>query len=61
MPMYNLIKYSANCSDAPGILWGFERDEVANNANVANNNNIPSFEFKENLIGNTVTNGRKKE
>ena len=43
-------------------LLEFKRDEVANNANVANNNNnIPSFEYKENLLGNTETNGAKKE
>ena len=41
-------------------LLEFKRDEVANNANVANNN-IPSFEYKENLLGNTETNGAKKE
>ena len=32
MPMYNLIEYSDNYSDTSGILWGFKRDEIDNNA-----------------------------
>ena len=61
MPMYNLIKYSDNYFDTSGSLWGFKRDEVANNANVANNNNVPLFKYKANLIGNAEANGTKKE
>ena len=34
MPMYNLIEYSDNYSDSSESLWGFKRDEEANNANV---------------------------
>ena len=60
MPMYNLIGYSDNYSDATGSLWGFKRDVVTNNTNVANNNNVPSFKYKANLIGSTEANGTKK-
>ena len=37
-----LIEY-IDYSDTSGSLWGFKRDEVANNANAANNDNTPSF------------------
>ena len=60
MPMYNVIEYSDNYSDTSRSLWGFKRDKVADNANVTNNN-VPSFKYKANLIGNTETNETKKE
>ena len=53
MPMYNLIEYSENYSDTWGSLWDFKRDEIVNNANVANDNNVPSFKYKTSLIGET--------
>ena len=59
MPIYNLIEYSDNYSDTSGSLWQFKRDEINDNADVANNNNAPSFRYKTNLIGNTQNNGRK--
>ena len=59
MPMYNLVEYSDNYSHTSGSLWNFKREEIFNNADVANNNNAPSFKYKANLIGNTV-NDRKK-
>ena len=40
MPMYNLIEYSDNYSDSSGSLWGLKRDEIANNANVTNDDNV---------------------
>ena len=49
MPMYNLIEYSDNYSDSSAIFWGFKRDDVANNANVTNDENPPSFKYKANL------------
>ena len=61
MPMYNLIEYSDNYSDTSGSLWQFKRDEIINNADVTNDDNAPSFKYKANLIGNTETNGTKKE
>ena len=55
-----LIEYSDNYSDTAGSLWCFKRDEVANNANVANNDNAPSFKYKANLIGDTEADGTKQ-
>ena len=59
MPMYNLIEYSDNYSDTSGSLWDFKRDEIVDNADMTNDNNAPSFNYKANLIGNTETNGTK--
>ena len=59
MPMYNLIEYSDNYSDISGSLWDFKRDEIVDNADMTNDNNAPSFNYKANLIGNTETNGTK--
>ena len=61
MPMYSLIEYSDNYSDNSGSLWDFKRDEKVDNANVTNDDNALSFKYKANLIGNTETNGTKKE
>ena len=60
MPMYNLIEYSDNYSDTSGSLWDFKRDEIVDNAEVANDDNAPSFKYKANLIDNTETDGTKK-
>ena len=59
MPMYNLLKYSDNYSDTSESLGVFERDEVVNNAHVTNNNNVPPFEYKASVIGDTKANGVK--
>ena len=62
MPMYNLIEYSNNYSDASGSLWQFERDELIGNINLTNDNSS-SFKYKSDVIGNTDADGanRKKE
>ena len=60
VPMYNLIEYNDNYSDTSGSLWGFKRDDIVNNANVANYNNSPSFKYKASNIGNTENNRTKK-
>ena len=60
MPVYNLIEYSDNYSDSSRSLWGFKRDEIANNANVTNDDNAPSFKYKANLIANTRADGTKR-
>ena len=53
MPMYNLIKYSDNCSDTSWNLWQFKRDEVPdNNANFRVDNS-QSFKYKAVLVGKT--------
>ena len=41
MPMYTLIEYSDNYSDISVSLWGLKRYEIANNANVTNDDNAP--------------------
>ena len=61
MPMYNLIEYSDNYSDTSESLWDFKRDEIVDNAEVANDDNAPSFKHKSNVIGNTETDGTKVE
>ena len=59
MPMYNLIEYSDNYSDTSGSLWNFKRDEIIDNADVANDNNALSCKYKASIIGNTENNGTK--
>ena len=60
MPMYNFIEYSDNYSDSSGSLCGFKRDDVVNYVDVNNEDNAPSFKYKENLIANTEADGIKK-
>ena len=60
MAMYNLIRYSNNCSKTSGSLWQYYRDKPAINDggniidfpninNNNNNNNSVSFEFKQKI------------
>ena len=60
MPMYNVIEYSGNYSDATGSLWQFRRDEIKEDANLTINN-ASSFKYKVNLIGNTVADGANRK
>ena len=60
MPMYNLIEFSDNYSDTSGSLWDFKRDEIVNNADVTNDDHVPSFKYKASIIGNTENNRTKK-
>ena len=56
MPMYNLLKYSDNCSMTSESLWNYYRDKINDDANENNsarnkiNNNktitSKSFEYK---------------
>ena len=59
MPMYNLIEYSDNYSDSSGSLWSFKRDEVIDNEDVTNDNNAPSFKYKESLVADNKADGTK--
>ena len=61
MSIYNFIEYSDNYSDTPESLRQFKRDEIINNANVTNDDNVPSFKYKASIIGDTGDNGRKNE
>ena len=40
-------------------LWDFKGDEVTDNADVSNNNNVPSFKQKVRLIADTKADGTK--
>ena len=42
------------------VYGGFKRDKIANNANVTNDDNAPSFKNKSNLITYTEANGTKR-
>ena len=60
MPMYNLIEYCDNYSDASGSLWQFKRDEQ----NINNNNPVnattadsSSFKCKSSFIGESTAVG----
>ena len=59
MQMCYLIEYSDNYSDSSGSLWGFKRDEIANNGNVTNDDNAPSCNYNTHRIANTEANGTK--
>ena len=57
MSMYNLIKYSSNNFDTTGSSWFYSKDEVTNfHADIAynNNNDFKSFDYKANLLPDTV-------
>ena len=53
IPIYNLVEYKDNYSHTSGSLWGFEREEVANNADVTNKDNAPSCKCKAKFIDDT--------
>ena len=56
MPMYNLIEYSSNYSEATGSLWSYSKDESTYfNNNIENANDFKSFKYKTKLLGNIVT------
>ena len=61
MPIYNLIEYSHNYYDTSGRSRRFKRYEIVGNADVTNNDNAPSFKYKEVIIGDTENNGTKKK
>ena len=58
MPMYNLIEYSDNYSDSSENLWRFKRDEIEGN-NDLTVDNLSSFKYKWNIIGNLSVVGTK--
>ena len=58
MPMYNLIEYSSNYSEATGTLWFYSKDKAINsNADIANDDNFKSFKYKAKLVETTVGDG----
>ena len=52
MQIYNLIKYSSNCSETTGSLCFYAKDE-ATDSSADTANNFKSFKYKANLLGNT--------
>ena len=53
MPMYNLIEYRSNYSEKTESLQFYSKDEATDfNADIANDNNFKSFEYKTKLLGN---------
>ena len=60
--MYNLQEYSSNYSEATGSLCFYFKDEAINfDADIANNNNFQSFEYKAKLLENTVAQAAPNE
>ena len=65
MPIYNLIEYSDAYSKISGSLWQYYRDKAALDANnniidfPADSNNSISFQFKQQIIGQTGNSGTK--
>ena len=63
--MYNLVKYSDAYTKTSGSLWQYCRNEPAldNNGNTidfpANNNKSTSFNFKQQITGQTGNGGTK--
>ena len=58
MQMYNLIECSSNYSQTTGSLWFYCKDEATIfNADIANDNNFKSFNYKAKLSGNTEAHG----
>ena len=58
MPMYNLIEYSSNYSEATRSVSFYSKDEATSfNADIGNNNNFKSFEYKTKVLGNTEADG----
>ena len=60
IPMYNLIEYSSNYSDATGSLWFYSKDEATNFDADISNNAFKSFEYKAKLLENTVVDGNNQ-
>ena len=56
--MYNLIEYGDNYFDSSGSLWQFKRDKIEENNNLAVDN-LSSFKYKSNIIGNLSQTGTK--
>ena len=54
MPIYNLIEYSSNYSEAIRSLWFYSKDEATNfNTDTANTDDFKSLKYKAKLLGNT--------
>ena len=53
--MLILIEYSSNCSEKTGSLWFYSIYKTTSfNADIANNINLRSFDYKAKSLGNTI-------
>ena len=53
--IYNLIEYSSNYSETRGSLQFYSKDEATDfNNNIANTDDLKSFNYKTKLLENTV-------
>ena len=49
--MYNFIEYGSNYSETTGSLWFYSKYEATNfDADIADNNNLKSFNYKAELL-----------
>ena len=52
IPMYNLIEYSDNYQDSSATLYQYKQDEPPDNNVNLTADNLTSFKYKVNLLGN---------
>ena len=58
MPIWNLTDYSSNYSETTENLWFYLKVKATSfNADITNDNNFKSFNYKAKLLGNTEANG----
>ena len=58
MSRYNLTECSSDYSETTENLWFHSKNEANNfNADITNDNNFKSFEYKSKLLGNTEADG----
>ena len=56
--MYNILEHSSSYSDTTDSLWFYSKDEAPNlNKDIANTNNVLSFEYKAKFLRNTKADG----
>ena len=58
MPLYNLIEYSDNYQDSSATLNQYKRNEPPDNNVDLTANNLASFKYKVNSLGNLVVTNR---
>ena len=55
------MEYSSDYSETTGRLWFYSKDQATNfNADIANQNNFKSFEYKGKLLENTESDGNNE-
>ena len=55
MPIFNVIEYNSNYSEATGSLWFYSKDGATNfNNDIENTDDFTYFKYKAKFLGNTV-------